>query len=557
MNQDQDESPPPLFSSKRDVWTHICSLVTKQHTWCATTRPAPSPGKTPSFLGSFAAVARFASLPELQRSSTVCLSPGPFRDELRDTVLEEEFERTLLEPSSKGLLGQYQELVRVGAGDLVSLGLVEPGIIEVDMLVVGSMAVDRKGYRVGKEGDLTGVDFILGELGKSKCVVVTLVHDCQVFDSIPPNILTSHDLPVDIIVTPTKVITVTDKVVKPVDISWSLLKNVLVKRVPLLLERKVKDASKRINVKLSSSRRKCGALIEGDGKDDVEVKHSSLGEAEGVNNIDVSKIRRNQMNMESRFKFDNIPSSVGYSELKEVLKEREIVPGFCVVTLRKGSAVVAFKEESGEVVNKLKNLKIKLSSIQMEEVSEGEVKKNVKAEFDEKKKHVESIRSKMLSGTVDMLRSLNLTGIFIGNLANAVIEADIRKALEAHNQVAVHLELGTRSRFAIAFFDEELRVLLSTLENLVIHGKECRVKEFKPKGEQKADLKVKSPVAKADSTVQLKTDSPANVYGLRRLSQQQEEVNLFNVFGVSQLALFGPTTSTFSENGRIIENNRV
>ena len=36
-------------------------------------------------------------------------------------------------------------------------------------------------------------------------LVVTTVHDCQVFDNLPEDIFQSHDLSVDVIVTPTEV----------------------------------------------------------------------------------------------------------------------------------------------------------------------------------------------------------------------------------------------------------------------------------------------------------------------------------------------------------------
>jgi 5-formyltetrahydrofolate cyclo-ligase len=151
---------------------------------------------------------------------------------MRDLVLGEDMQVRLLEPVP-GMLGRYQELVSVIAGDVVSVGMVDTEQLSVDMLVVGSMGVDSNGYRVGKEGDLTGIDYILGEVWKSECLVVTLVHDCQVFEQIPADILTQHDLPVDIIVTPTRVIRVQKKVDKPIDISWGMLKHDFVKKGPL------------------------------------------------------------------------------------------------------------------------------------------------------------------------------------------------------------------------------------------------------------------------------------------------------------------------------------
>jgi 5-formyltetrahydrofolate cyclo-ligase len=52
---------------------------------------------------------------------------------------------------------------------------------------------------------------------------VTTVHDEQVVNDIPAGSLTKHDVPVDIIVTPTKVIRVPNRAPKPSGIFWDLL----------------------------------------------------------------------------------------------------------------------------------------------------------------------------------------------------------------------------------------------------------------------------------------------------------------------------------------------
>lgn len=43
---------------------------------------------------------------------------------------------------------------------------------------------------------------------QSHRIVITTVHDCQVFDSLPAEIFKENDVPVDIIVTPTQTIIV-------------------------------------------------------------------------------------------------------------------------------------------------------------------------------------------------------------------------------------------------------------------------------------------------------------------------------------------------------------
>ena len=144
-------TPVPVYSSKEDIWARVCTLIGEQHQWCATTRPTPTPSQTPSFLYSFAAVARFAALPELQASRTVVLGHGPLKGELTKFLLDEM--KVRLFELVPGMHGQYKEIIKVGeGGDLISLGMIDSMKTPVDMFVVGSIGVDSRGYRVGKEG---------------------------------------------------------------------------------------------------------------------------------------------------------------------------------------------------------------------------------------------------------------------------------------------------------------------------------------------------------------------------------------------------------------------
>jgi 5-formyltetrahydrofolate cyclo-ligase len=100
----------------------------------------------------------------------------------------------------------------------------------VDLVVVGSTAIcPNTGARVGKgEGFAElewGILSLQGNLDASKTLVATTVHDEQVLDAndIPADALTKHDVPVDIIVTPTRVIRVPNRAPKPSGVFWDLL----------------------------------------------------------------------------------------------------------------------------------------------------------------------------------------------------------------------------------------------------------------------------------------------------------------------------------------------
>ena len=72
-------------------------------------------------------------------------------------------------------------------------------------------------------------------------LVVTTVHDCQVFDQLPADIFESHDLSVDVIVTPTEVFRVSERLKKPEGIQWSLLSRDKFDQIPILKEIQYKE----------------------------------------------------------------------------------------------------------------------------------------------------------------------------------------------------------------------------------------------------------------------------------------------------------------------------
>lgn len=68
-----------------------------------------------------------------------------------------------------------------------------------------------------------GILSLQGNLNAATTLVVTTVHDEQVVTDIPANSLTKHDVPVDVIVTPTRVIRVPNRAPKPSGVFWDLL----------------------------------------------------------------------------------------------------------------------------------------------------------------------------------------------------------------------------------------------------------------------------------------------------------------------------------------------
>jgi 5-formyltetrahydrofolate cyclo-ligase len=117
----------------------------------------------------------------------------------------------------------------------VAIGLDDS--VTIDLIVVGCVAVSPKGWRIGKGAGFSDMEYAMmvsmGAVNNS-VPVVTIVHDCQVLD-LPDTIFQSHDLPVDYIVTPTRVIRCEGASTRrPAGMIWSLLSADRVASIPVL-----------------------------------------------------------------------------------------------------------------------------------------------------------------------------------------------------------------------------------------------------------------------------------------------------------------------------------
>lgn len=106
----------------------------------------------------------------------------------------------------------------------------------VDVVVVGCVAVDRAGARLGKGGGFADLEFAVavaaGLVGPGT-VVATTAHPLQVLDRgrIP---MTAHDVPVDLVVTPDEVVACDGAHRRPEGIRWGELTDDKIDSIPLL-----------------------------------------------------------------------------------------------------------------------------------------------------------------------------------------------------------------------------------------------------------------------------------------------------------------------------------
>ncbi|KAM9765360.1 methenyltetrahydrofolate synthase domain-containing protein isoform 1-T1 [Menidia menidia] len=210
--------------------------------------PRPVHNRIPNFKGAFMACTKMTELQVFTQSAEVKVDPDKPLEGARLAVLQAR--KTLLVPTPRlrtGLFnkitppeGASKEELRIcasaqGVKDFsVPVGL--DAKVKVDLVVVGSVAVSEKGCRIGKGEGFADMEYaMMASMGavSPSTVVVTIVHDCQVVD-IPEELMGSHDLTVDYILTPTRVIETNCQLPKPQGIIWSKLDSEKLERIPIL-----------------------------------------------------------------------------------------------------------------------------------------------------------------------------------------------------------------------------------------------------------------------------------------------------------------------------------
>jgi 5-formyltetrahydrofolate cyclo-ligase len=110
---------------------------------------------------------------------------------------------------------------------------------KIDLIVCGSVAVNRQGARVGKGGGYSDLEFAL--LTEEKKIdrdtpIVTSVHPLQIVDEPIP--MTEHDIPLSAIVTPNEMIEIKTLLPRPKGIYWHMLPPEKIASIPVLNRKK-------------------------------------------------------------------------------------------------------------------------------------------------------------------------------------------------------------------------------------------------------------------------------------------------------------------------------
>lgn len=204
-------------------------------------------GRIPNFAGAQQAAERLARHEVWRNASVIKVNPDSPQTHARRLALEsgkslvtavprlsEEHPFRLLDPSQM-TTEQIREAATIkGAlqhGEVLDLEQVP----KLDLVLTGAVAVNLKGARVGKGSGFSDLEYaLLYECGKldEQVPICTTVHPIQILRE---NLLmTSHDIPLDMLVTPRAVIEVEGAFPRTNGIQWDHLQPPQIHEIPVL-----------------------------------------------------------------------------------------------------------------------------------------------------------------------------------------------------------------------------------------------------------------------------------------------------------------------------------
>ena len=242
----RDNVKDPKMQLRRKVWRKMerSGLVLN----------APLFGRIPFFRGAEEACRRFLELPEFDNAKCIKVHPSLAAATLRVLVLHSG--KRLLTPPLPGHPFLYLSLCpsSIPASDYWKAGTRE-GFMQlgrpltlaempsVDLVVVAAVCCTRGGVRLGKGKGYGEIEYaILRDVGciHESTPVATLCHDSQVLEEqeLPPSFLQSHDLPVDLILTPSQTIRTSPSLPKPRGVEWDKVTPQMLQDIGALAELK-------------------------------------------------------------------------------------------------------------------------------------------------------------------------------------------------------------------------------------------------------------------------------------------------------------------------------
>ena len=212
--------------------------------------PFPPHGRIPNFAGAEDAADRLGATDEWREASTVKANPDAPQLPVRRRALREGKTVYMAVPRLRDEKPFYEldpdEIPPEEYDSAPTISHVESyagqvgpeAVGAVDFVVSGSVAVTAAGARVGKGEGYSDLEYaVLRELEliDEETTVATTVHDVQVVEEAVD--VATHDVPMDLVATPTRTIRTETEYERPSGVLWDELSEERIAEIPVLAER--------------------------------------------------------------------------------------------------------------------------------------------------------------------------------------------------------------------------------------------------------------------------------------------------------------------------------
>lgn len=430
--------------------------------------PLPPHGRIPNFKGSSRACDVAAGLEVFQKARSVKIDPDKPLEQIRFRTLEAG--KTLYVPTPRlrtGLLNRVQTI----SSNVESLrhcasmqGIRNSSVpvdlndaISVDLVVVGCVAVSPKGWRIGKGEGYSDMEFALMTsvyAVNRDVAVVAVVHDCQVVD-LPDCLFGPHDLSVDYIATPTRIIECKGRAVRPSGLLWNILTKEKLREIPVL--RLIYQREREMGN---------GVCLADDNDDTVGRKLGSVGQR--MQKYPSREERQTTRPSKKEFHMSNEMKSLAEYLDPVNPSSRKLLSKDCVKVGRESP----MKESSERGTNTAK-----ITGVASTAFIQNCPPKNFKTE-----------NSNVISSdSGHRLIEINASGsqrggcVFVGNIPSSVSVRELKDAIRNSLSVSFKLKWMGSARYAFLDFEalDVAESAVASLTNLQIRGQTLRVEMAK------------------------------------------------------------------------------
>jgi len=241
----EGESGGGLLNTRNEIRERIWGILEKE-------KVALFPGargRIPNFKGAEMAARLLSILPEWQRAKNIKANPDSPQRPVRHLALSSDKTVFMAVPrlrEKKCIIKldplrvppeKFHEASWIKGAFRYGILVHPKEIPQIDLIVAGSVAVNKKGSRIGKGGGYSDLEYAIGwEFGfvKEDVVILTTVHSLQIMDGDLPE--TDHDFRIDFIVTSEEIISTGREGGRPKGIIRDDLTEKKIAEIPILEE---------------------------------------------------------------------------------------------------------------------------------------------------------------------------------------------------------------------------------------------------------------------------------------------------------------------------------